>query len=93
MPLQTCFDLGMVKRKAETNLDEWLERGALYAEANRVRVAAATVKEVSEPSPTAVTGPLSREATLLPTVPADVAEREDAEWFWALLEQSGYERW
>ena len=83
----------MVKRKAETNLDEWLERGVLYAEANRARATAATVEEASEPSPAAVGVPLSEEAASLPTTLADMAERDDADWFWDLLAQSGYERW
>ena len=87
------YGFGMVKRKVETNLDEWLERGALCAEATRIRIAAATVKETPEPIPTVVEAPDSEEAIVSPTIPADVAELDNTEWLWALLEQAGYERW
>lgn len=83
----------MVKQKAEINLDEWLEMGVLSAETNRVNVAAATAEKVSTSMPTVVGVPLKEKANLLPNTPADVAESESSEWFWVLLEQSGYERW
>lgn len=57
----------MVKRKAETSLDEWLDRGTLYVEANRARIAAVPAEEPPEPPPTAVTGPSNQETTSLPT--------------------------
>lgn len=83
----------MVKRKAVTSIDEWLEEGVLYAEANQVRIAPVSVEEAPEPTPIVRRVLVGEEATLLPTVLADIIDLDNTEWFWNLLEQAGYERW
>ncbi len=85
----------MVKRKAEIDLDEWLR---LVPTLSRMETANPNTLEngvVLDPTPIVETNPLVMEAKLTPTLPVDgTAPQEDnIEWFWLLLEQSGFERW
>ena len=106
----------MVKRKAETSLDEWLARGIGSSELNKVEVVETSESEVATPCPTTtavpqggkteqvvgtttevargtvdVTGSIAEVAANT----TEVAESDsgNADWFWLLLEQSGYELW
>ena len=82
--------IAMVKRKADKSLDEWVKEGEAISAATQTYAKTpieqcATAERVQ---PQVTTEPLA-------VAPADVAATEDevADWFWALLEQSGYERW
>lgn len=74
-----------------------MERGAVSSEAKNANAAAAAAKREDVPnlSPTAERGPSEEKVELATSTPVDVAqpESESSEWFWLLLEQSGYERW
>ena len=76
----------MVKRKAEVSVDEWLGRGAASADERRDNVAVTS---------TAEEGPIEGKTELGTNTPVDVAQPQDdsSEWFWLLLESTGYERW
>ena len=97
----------MVKRKADISLDEWLAQsvGATGSIPNHTAAAPTeqtvnqvpTVVEISPGAGTthvAITEPVVESAPVAEDR-CDVAGRESeaAEWFWLLLEQSGYERW
>ena len=86
---------GMVKRKAEISLDEWLERGASAAEVKSGHKAAVTSEAVTNPIPTAKEVPSEGKVEVAASVPTDVAptDSDEHKWFWRLLELSGYERW
>ena len=84
---------GMVKRKADINLDEWLREGTLYAEAKRDGAAETVNHQVAEHSQGIEATPVEADTVTLPPTMADLAEHAAAEWFWDLLAQSGYELW
>ena len=48
-----------------------------------------------DPTPLAEISPSEVEASLAPNLPVDVTTTQEdiSEWFWLLLEQSGFERW
>ena len=85
----------MVERKAEISLDEWLERVPVHSEASETSTTAAESKGVPNPSSTPDTSPSEVKDEVVVGNPADVApaEGDSSEWFWLLLEQTGYERW
>ena len=85
----------MVKRKADISLDEWLERRATTPETNHTTAVAATEGPVSANGPPAEEVPQTVTAEPVATAGVDPIDQEDGvvEWFWALLELSGYERW
>ena len=85
----------MVKRKVVTSLDEWLKEGEVVSAANQPRTEPTTEPDSTKTLPTAdevhpvvVTKPSA-------VAPFEVAPTEDdaANWFWELLENSGYECW
>ena len=80
---------GMVKRKADISLDEWLSKGTLYAEASNAGIVEPVTKIVAEPYSATKGTPVSEEAAASPTTMGDLAEHDAAEWFWDLLAQSG----
>ena len=83
----------MVKRKAAITLDEWLSQGTLYANASRAGTVEPINQQIAEPSLDTEVTPLT-EATAGPSeAMADLAEQNDAAWFWELLAQCGYELW
>ena len=85
----------MVKWKAVIDLDEWLR---LVPATLRVETAS-TVPMASEVVPnqasTTKISSVGKGTGVVVNPPADVANNQDdtSEWFWLLLEQSGYERW
>ena len=85
----------MVKRKATKSLDEWLSEGELASAAKQPGLAVATEPCTTFPPPTAEIAQPQAASEPLAVVTADVVITEDeaASWFWALLEQSGYEHW
>lgn len=97
----------MVKRKIEINLDKWLEQGAIVDESKSTKAAEAPVEQPRNQSTNlAEVGTEARakqSAVAEPVVEplqlegdrSKVAEVESEahEWFWLLLDQSGYERW
>ena len=85
----------MVKRKAEISMDEWLERGVVSSEVNRVNAATAKGGKVPTRCPIVVGVPSEEKVEYVTNIPTDVAgpKSESSEWLWLLLEQSGYERW
>ena len=85
----------MVKRKADISLDEWLERGTAIPGASHTNVAAATESPVKANCPTAEAVPHTVTVEPVTTTCSGSTDQGEgaAEWFWALLELSGYERW
>ena len=83
----------MVKRKAENTLDEWLNKGTLYAEASRAGTVELINQQVTEPDLGTEVTPLTAETAGPSEATADLAEQNAAEWLWELLAQSGYELW
>ena len=87
------YNFGMVKRKAEISLDEWLRQGTLYAEVSRVGAATAVVQGVAESSHGHEGAPLKEGTVASLNTLAEPVEQGAAEWFWELLSQCGYELW
>ena len=85
----------MVKRKAANSLDEWLSEGDLASAAKQPNTEITTEPCTTPPPPTAeiVQPQVASEPSLVVTAKVDITEDEAANWFWSLLEQSGYERW
>ena len=94
----------MVKRKAEVYIEEWLERRTpLPAEGSTVAIAAEaetttpgnpTVQAISTSStPGPSTKPVPVEPVVAPVVEGVMSSEDEGHWFWALLEECGYERW
>ena len=91
----------MVKRKANVSIDEWLEGGVSIPGTSPTT----TVTAEEEPTPSniptlpntpateVVTESVPVEPVAIPVVNVAIPGEEEANWFWALLEQSGYERW
>lgn len=85
----------MVKRKTTDNLDEWLHEGELAAAAMRVSVELGPEEENTTVIPTAegVQPQVAKEAPTVGPVDTGVTDDGASNWFWATLEQSGYEIW
>lgn len=85
----------MVKRKADISLDEWLERGTTIPGASHTNAAAANEEPVRANCPIAETVPQTVTTEPVTTTGVDSTDQGEGavEWFWALLELSGYERW
>ena len=85
----------MGKRKATESLDEWLHEGELAAAARRVNVEVAPEGDNTTVTPTAesVQPQVAKETPTAGPADAGVTDDEASNWFWAILEQSGYERW
>lgn len=95
----------MVKRKANISVDEWLERGRAISKATQPAAAAAghETDESSQRSAEVATAtgtdeqvaPPTKEVEQIPATTTDLAEPVEgtADWFWALLAQTGYETW
>ena len=82
----------MVKRKADINLEKWLAKGTVAPEASSNAASVPKAEPAQADSPTAE---VVAKRVALPTPVADVANQGegDSDWFWSILEQSGYERW
>ena len=85
----------MTKRKATESLDEWLIERRLASEAQIPVVEVPLEPSIATPSPTAETNPpqVINEPVIGVPTEVDITEEVASEWFWALLEQLGYERW
>lgn len=85
----------MVKRKVDMSLDEWLERGVVSSHTSHVHTKATMESRTLDQPSTVSEAQTEVKAQLATGGPADVAESEgdNSNWFWLLLEQSGYERW
>ena len=92
----------MVKRKADISLDKWLARGVGSSDLNQPEGVEANGEPVAEPCPTVTPVPLEGKTEPVTETTANVAgttayvaelDEGSADWFWAILEQSGYERW
>ena len=94
----------MVKRKAEVYIDEWLEgRTPVPAECSTVAIAAEeepatpgnpTVQATfTSSTPASSTIPVPAEPVVAPVVEVTVSSEDKGHWFWAVLEECGYERW
>ena len=85
----------MVKRKANVSIDEWLRGGTSLPNTNQADTVIAEERLVPSNDPTAEVvvelvpvGPI-----ITPVTNVAVSVEEEAHWFWALLKESGYERW
>ena len=87
------YNYGMVKRKAEISLDEWLRQGTLYAEVNRGGATTAGDQGVAESSHGHDGASLREGIAASPSPLAEPVETNAADWFWELLSQAGYEVW
>ena len=85
----------MVKRKATENLDEWLKKGQLASAAMRLDTEFFAEVDNPIPSSTAESVPpqTSKETPTVAPAEVEVSIDEAANWFWNILEQSGYELW
>ena len=85
----------MVKRKATTSLDEWLRESELASAARRTYTDVTTETDNLTPTPTAAGIPprMTTETPTVETAEVEVACDEATNWFWKILEQSGYELW
>ena len=85
----------MVKRKADISLDEWLERGTIAPVTTHEEVAATTIEPARANCPTAEAVPQTVPVEPVTATGVDSTDRGEGaeEWFWALLESAGYERW
>ena len=85
----------MVKRKASISLDEWLQRGVVTSGRNGHSSVAARGKGTQSNCPTAKALPQGVKGEQVTETSVDVASHvgDESSWFWALLEQAGYERW
>ena len=85
----------MVKRKATESLDEWLHEGELAAAARRLNIEVAPEVGNTTVTPTAesVQPQVAKETPTAGPAEAEVTNDEASNWFWAILEQSGYELW
>lgn len=85
----------MVKRKVDMSLDEWLERGVVSSHTSHVHTKATMESRTLDQPSTVSEAQTEVKAQLATGGPTDVAEPEgdNSNWFWLLLEQSGYERW
>ena len=83
----------MVKHKANISVDEWLEESVGTSQSNAIQ---ANTNQESNllPPPSIVVESPTEVTSRTPTVAtADVPTFEDptSEWFWLLLQQTGYE--
>lgn len=85
----------MVKRKADSSLDEWLARGHEVSEVNPVATVPVGTElvQVESPAVAVVVDQAISEPVPVPTDNVASDEDEASAWFWALLEVAGYERW
>ena len=85
----------MVKRKASESIDEWLKEGESASVARQQTTEIATEPNPALPSPTVESVPpqVTEEAVAVAPADVEVTDDEAANWFWSLLEQSGYKRW
>ena len=94
----------MVKRKAEVSVDEWLRGGTPIPVDNSTVAVAVEVKPLASIYPTvevasinpateAATVTAPAEPVIAPVTEGAVSIEDEAHWFWALLEASGYEQW
>ena len=85
----------MVKRKANISIDEWLELDV--AASNTICPTLVAAKEKPEQSNCSagkvITQKEAVEHVAAVTPEVVVQLDEEGSWLWALLEQSGYERW
>ena len=85
----------MVKRKTNVNIDDWLGGGTSLPNTNEADTVTAEESPVMSNDPTAevVAEPVPAGPVITPITNVAVSVEEEAHWFWALLEESGYERW
>ena len=85
----------MVKRKAEVDLEEWLRLVPATLRVEAASIVPTASEVVPNQVPTTTVSSVGRGTGVELNPPADVANNQDdtSEWFWLLLEQSGYERW
>ena len=94
----------MVKRKAEVSIDEWLGGGApipaenptaaVLGEGNPTASIDPTVEAALPISAPEVATELAPAKPLtVPTSEVVTSVEDEGHWFWALLEEAGYERW
>ena len=85
----------MVRRKADKSLDECLKEGEAVSVANQPGTETSVEPCATPSSPTAkrVQPEVATEPSAVARAEVATTEDEAASWFWALLEQSGYERW
>ena len=85
----------MTKRKAELDLDEWLRLAPALSRMETARTTTLADEVVLEPTPIAEVSPSTVETNMTPTLPVDgtTPQEDNNEWFWLLLEQSGFKRW
>ena len=97
----------MVKRKASVSIDEWLGEGVFPPRTSTTATVEVEGGSVTPNLPTAKEGHVTTHITVAEVIPglvstehvatpgANVAAQGEGEdhWFWALLEQTGYERW
>ena len=85
----------MVKRKAAVSLDEWLVERRVISEDPQLDVGSASGPCTNPAPPAAEVVLVQEDSELTTTIPTEVAatEEEAADWFWALLEKSGFELW
>ena len=85
----------MVKRKAAVSLDDWLVERRVISEDLQLDAGNAS-GPCTDPAPPAAEVVLMQEDSEFTTAsPTEVAatEEEAADWFWALLEKTGFELW
>ena len=85
----------MTKRKATDNLDEWLIERRVVSEVQIPVAEVPSEPSITPPPPTAEASQpqLTSEPVLGVPAEVDITEEVAVESFWALLEQSGFERW
>ena len=97
----------MVKRKANVSIDEWLEGGVSIPGTSPTTTITAEEEPTpsnipapanipvlpNTPATEVVTESVPVEPVAIPVANVAIPGEEEANWFWALLEQSGYERW
>ena len=94
----------MVKRKAEVDINKWLEgRNPVPTDCSTVAIAAEgepaasgnPTIQVTSPSSTPGSSPIPvpAEPVVVPIVEVMASTEDEGHWFWALLEECGYERW
>ena len=85
----------MVKRNAKVDLKEWLRMVLAISRMEAASQSPVVNEDAAEPNPATTASSVNKGTSVEVTPPADVAtDQEDtSDWFWLLLEQSGYSRW
>ena len=85
----------MVKKKANVSIDEWLEGGVFLLGTSPTTTVTAAEGPAPSNIPAAEVVPelVLVEPVTTPVANVAVPREEEANLFWTLLEQSGYERW